>query len=631
MPSLPDAVPVLNTSATVCPAFGLMARLSVSANGILSIGQPTIDGQQCIVNGPCAIPPSSYGSAPANGAGTYNPRVLLAYDGQDGTPAVGETWGAAAGSWLARKNKQGFVINGGAGYGVVNADRWQDFTSSWKNTVRVATTTNGTLTTAFFAGQVVDGVTLVTGDLILLKNQTSGAENGIYVVPATTGLTPFRALGANGGALLVGAVVTVSEGIVNKDTIWQCTTDAPITLGSTALVWTRAVPNSWKTSVRCATTANGTLSSAYANSSTVDGVTLATGDRVLLKDQTSGSENGIYVVQASGSPVRASDAWSGAELVGASAWVSEGTTNADTIWACTTNAPITINSTSLAWVRVYPTTGFFARLTTSSGGKWKWFALTLDGSGAEADDGSESAAYNATPLTIDGTNFASVPILGMRVWMRPSKTPTSGGLPQYEFLPLPLPTTTKGDLVVMNGSLVNVRLPVGANTYVLTADSAQPEGVKWAPGGGGGAATGTFNDATGWKAASTGWTAPSSPTISVSLPAAGTYLITATCGMQATSTTTGSGRSDTTGFRLYDVTASAVLPYTFPTDTFSHATVASGTNTEYNTVTNTVIYTVTGPSTIRVEMYWAHGGGDGTDTGCGAWINTAYMAFAKVA
>ena len=53
-----------------------------------------------------------------------------------------------------------------------------------------------------------------------------------------------------------------------------------------------------KNSVRAATTGNGTLASAYANGQTIDGVSLATNDRILLKDQTDASENGIYTVNA---------------------------------------------------------------------------------------------------------------------------------------------------------------------------------------------------------------------------------------------------------------------------------------------------------------------------------------------
>lgn len=105
----------------------------------------------------------------------------------------------------------------------------------------------------------------------------------------------------------------------------------------------------WKESVRVATTANGALASAFANGQTVDGVTLVTGDRILIKNQTTGSENGIYIVNASGAPTRATDADTGAEILQAAVWVQEGTTNADSGWVCTTNAPITINSTALAF------------------------------------------------------------------------------------------------------------------------------------------------------------------------------------------------------------------------------------------------------------------------------------------
>lgn len=105
----------------------------------------------------------------------------------------------------------------------------------------------------------------------------------------------------------------------------------------------------WKESVRVATTANGTLGTAFANGQTVDGVTLVTGDRILLKNQTTGSENGIYTVNASGAPTRAADADTGAEILQAAVWVQEGTTNADSGWVCTTNAPITINSTALVF------------------------------------------------------------------------------------------------------------------------------------------------------------------------------------------------------------------------------------------------------------------------------------------
>lgn len=109
----------------------------------------------------------------------------------------------------------------------------------------------------------------------------------------------------------------------------------------------------WKDSVRVATTANGTLASAYQNGSTIDGVTLATGDRILLKNQTTGSENGIYTVNASGAPTRATDADASNEVsAGMVVPIEEGTSNADTMWVLTTNNPITLGTTALSFSKV---------------------------------------------------------------------------------------------------------------------------------------------------------------------------------------------------------------------------------------------------------------------------------------
>ena len=105
----------------------------------------------------------------------------------------------------------------------------------------------------------------------------------------------------------------------------------------------------WKQSVRAASTANGTLATAFENGDTLDGVTLATGDRILLKNQSTASQNGIYTVNASGAPTRATDANVGSYLVHAVVGVEQGTVNADKFFVCFTNSPITIDVTSQAW------------------------------------------------------------------------------------------------------------------------------------------------------------------------------------------------------------------------------------------------------------------------------------------
>ena len=109
----------------------------------------------------------------------------------------------------------------------------------------------------------------------------------------------------------------------------------------------------WKASVRAATTAAGTLATDFENGDTIDGVVLATGDRILLKDQSAGAENGIYVVAASGAPTRASDANVSAEVTsGMACLVSEGTANGDKVFVLTTNDLITLGTTALVFAQL---------------------------------------------------------------------------------------------------------------------------------------------------------------------------------------------------------------------------------------------------------------------------------------
>lgn len=105
----------------------------------------------------------------------------------------------------------------------------------------------------------------------------------------------------------------------------------------------------WKDEVMAASTTNGTLATAYENGDTLDGYTLVTGDRILLKNQTTQTENGIYVVNASGAPTRATDADTGTELRAASVYVVNGTTNGGSRWTCNNTAPITIGVTNITF------------------------------------------------------------------------------------------------------------------------------------------------------------------------------------------------------------------------------------------------------------------------------------------
>jgi hypothetical protein len=101
-----------------------------------------------------------------------------------------------------------------------------------------------------------------------------------------------------------------------------------------------------KASCRVATTANITLSGTQ----TIDGIAVIAGDRVLVKDQSTASQNGIYVV-AAGSWSRSTDANTWDELVHAFCFVEQGTANANNGFVCTVTAGGTLGSTSVTWVQ----------------------------------------------------------------------------------------------------------------------------------------------------------------------------------------------------------------------------------------------------------------------------------------
>lgn len=108
---------------------------------------------------------------------------------------------------------------------------------------------------------------------------------------------------------------------------------------------------SWHAAVRVASTANLAVASAVVNGATVDGVTLATGDRILLKNQATPAENGIYIVAAAGAASRATDADSAAEVLQLAVAVEEGTAGADTFWVGTANGTISLGSTGLPFAQ----------------------------------------------------------------------------------------------------------------------------------------------------------------------------------------------------------------------------------------------------------------------------------------
>lgn len=106
----------------------------------------------------------------------------------------------------------------------------------WKASVRAASTGNLTLTGP---GTAIDGVTMAVNDRFLAKDQTTAAENGIYVWNGAA-VAATRAIDADSSAEVTsGMAVTVTEGTVNDNRVYMLTTNDPITLGTTALAFSQ--------------------------------------------------------------------------------------------------------------------------------------------------------------------------------------------------------------------------------------------------------------------------------------------------------------------------------------------------------------------------------------------------------
>jgi len=190
----------------------------------------------------------------------------------------------------------------------------------------------------------IDSYTGIDGQIISTNSSgvinanllPAGGYDGTYVRVAGDTMTGNLNMGANDIVIGAGGKITITDDPVND-------TDAT----NKKYVDNAVQGLKEKTQVRCATTANITLS----GSQTVDGISVTDGDRVLVKNQTDATENGIYVVDTSGAWSRSDDADTWDELVQAYVFVEVGTVNADSGWKCTVDSGGTLGTDDVNWVQ----------------------------------------------------------------------------------------------------------------------------------------------------------------------------------------------------------------------------------------------------------------------------------------
>jgi len=323
--------------------------------------------------------------------------------------------------------------------------------------------------------------TPVSNGFLKITTDTKGRVTGTTAVTTAdvTTLVDGTYVNISGDTMASGANLTFTGG--GEILGLPAMPSDPTSAASKAYVDATAQGLATKDSVRVATTGPGTLSSSFANGQTVDGIVLVTGDRILIKNQTSQAENGIYVVQAAGTPVRAVDMDIWAEVPGAYCFVSGGTLNHDTGWVCTSQPGGTINVNPITFTQFFGAGAYTAGVgLTLNGTEFSLtspVATTLGGTGLTTVGGANTVlgvnaagtAYQAKTIAA-GTGVSVTHSTGTITLANTGVTSVAG---------------TAGRVTV-SGSTgdVTISLPNDVSVASVTATGLTPNGALFASAGG---------------------------------------------------------------------------------------------------------------------------------------------------
>lgn len=345
---------------------------------------------------------------------------------------------------------------------------------TWSLDTNTYITGNQTIT---LSGDVTgSGTTAITATLA-----NSGVTAGTYNNSATQ-VTPFT-VNAKGLVTATGAAVTITpafSSITSKPTTlsgYGITDAVPLAGGTmTGLLTLSGDPTTnlqaatkqyvdsvasgldVKGSVKAATTGAITLSGTQ----TIDGVSVVAGDRVLVKNQSPATGNGIYVV-AAGAWTRATDMDSSGEFAGAFTFVEQGTVNADSGWVCTTDGSVTIGTTNVDFAQFSGA----GQITPGAG-------LTKTGNTIDVVGTANRILVNADSIDIASTYVgqASITTLGTittGVWNGTAVGTVYGGTG--------LTSYATGDLIYASGANTLAKRSIGTAGQVLGISSGVPTWV----------------------------------------------------------------------------------------------------------------------------------------------------------